>query len=177
MGTIASQITSLTIVYSTVYSDADQRKHQSSASLAFVWGIHRYSPQKWPATRKIFPFDDVITDYNVLAVTVYKTISTAPLLTYYIFKARCCESTHQLHGGYGVGNFIKMGTFQFRLGMASLAHCIAYKMRPAVNLDFVFIYLRATEPNCLKILACSPISALPVPSLSVAKPLTRSFAA
>ena len=40
MGTIASQITSLTIVYSTVYSDADERKHQSSASLAFVWGIH-----------------------------------------------------------------------------------------------------------------------------------------
>ena len=41
MGEIASQITSLTIVYSTVYSDADQRKHQSSASLAFVRGIHR----------------------------------------------------------------------------------------------------------------------------------------
>ena len=40
MGAIASLITSLTIVYSTVYSDADQRKHQSSASLAFVWGIH-----------------------------------------------------------------------------------------------------------------------------------------
>ena len=41
MGAIASQITSLTIVYSTVYSDVDQRKHQSSASLAFVRGIHR----------------------------------------------------------------------------------------------------------------------------------------
>ena len=41
MTTIASQITSLTVVYSTVYSDADQRKHQSAASLAFVWGIHR----------------------------------------------------------------------------------------------------------------------------------------
>ena len=41
MGAIASQITSLTIVYSTVYSDADQRKHQSSASLAFVRGTHR----------------------------------------------------------------------------------------------------------------------------------------
>ena len=39
--TVASQITSLTVVYSTVYSDADQRTHQSSASLAFVWGIHR----------------------------------------------------------------------------------------------------------------------------------------
>ena len=38
MGAVASQITSLTIVYSTVYSDADQRKQQSSASLAFVRG-------------------------------------------------------------------------------------------------------------------------------------------
>ena len=55
MGTMASQITSLTIVYSTVYSGADQRKHQTSASLAFVWGIHRRpvnSPHKWPVTRK-----------------------------------------------------------------------------------------------------------------------------
>ena len=63
MTTIASQITSLMIVYSTVYSGADQRKHQSSASLAFVWGIHRgqvNSPHKWPVTRKMFPFDDVI---------------------------------------------------------------------------------------------------------------------
>ena len=41
MGSIASQITSLTIVYLAVYSDADQRKHQSSASPAFVWAIHR----------------------------------------------------------------------------------------------------------------------------------------
>ena len=43
MGAMASQITSLTIVYLTVYSDADKRKHQSSASLAFVQGIHRGS--------------------------------------------------------------------------------------------------------------------------------------
>ena len=60
---MASQIASLTIVYSTVYSGADQRKHQSSASLAFVRGIHRgpvNSPHKWPVTRKMFPFDDVI---------------------------------------------------------------------------------------------------------------------
>ena len=63
MGAIASQITSLTIVYSTVYADADQRKHQSSASLASVRGIHRGAvnfPHKWPVTRKMFPFDDVI---------------------------------------------------------------------------------------------------------------------
>ena len=63
MGAIASQITSLTIVYSTVYSDADERKHQSSASLAFVRGIHRgsvNSPHKWPVKRKLLPFDDAI---------------------------------------------------------------------------------------------------------------------
>ena len=63
MGEIASQITSLTVVYSAVYSGSDQSKHQSSASLAFVWGIHRgpvNSPHKWPVTRKMFPFDDVI---------------------------------------------------------------------------------------------------------------------
>ena len=63
MGAITSQISSLTIVYSTVYSDADQRKHQSSASRAFVWGIHRWpvnSPRKWPVTQKMVPFDDVI---------------------------------------------------------------------------------------------------------------------
>ena len=63
MGATASQITSPTIAYSTVYSGADQRKHQSSASLAFVRGIHRSpvnSPHKWPVTRKMFSFDDVI---------------------------------------------------------------------------------------------------------------------
>ena len=51
MGATASQITSIAIVYSTVYSSADQRKHQSSASLAFVRGIHWWpvnSPHKWP---------------------------------------------------------------------------------------------------------------------------------
>ena len=61
--TMASQITSLTIVYSTVYSGTDQRKHQSSASLAFVQGIRRWpvnSPHKGLVTRKMFPFDDVI---------------------------------------------------------------------------------------------------------------------
>ena len=63
MGAMTSQITSLTIGNSTVYPGADQRKHQSSASLAFVRGIHRgpvNSPHKVPVTRKMFPFDDVI---------------------------------------------------------------------------------------------------------------------
>ena len=68
MGAMASLVTSLTIVYSTVYSGAYQRKHQSSASLAFVWGNHRgpvNSPHKWPVTRKMFPFDDVIMTFTL----------------------------------------------------------------------------------------------------------------
>ena len=63
MSTMASQITGVSIVYLTVCSCADQRKHQNSASLAFVRGIHRLpvnSPHKGPVTRKMFPFDDVI---------------------------------------------------------------------------------------------------------------------
>ena len=55
MGTIASQITSLTMVFSTAYSDADQRKPQSFASLAFLRGVPRglvNSAHKWPVTQK-----------------------------------------------------------------------------------------------------------------------------
>ena len=68
MGPMAYQITSLTIVYSTVYSGADQRKHQGPGSLAFVQGIHRgpvNSPHKWPVPRKMVPFDDVIMEFAV----------------------------------------------------------------------------------------------------------------
>ena len=64
MSAMASQITSLTIVfYSIVCSGTDERKNQSSASLAFVRGIHQWpvnSPHKGPVTRKTFQFDDVI---------------------------------------------------------------------------------------------------------------------
>ena len=75
MSAMAPQITSMTIVYSTVYSDADHRKHQSSASLAFGGGgggggvIHRRpvnSPHKRPVTRTIFPFEDVIMHIHII---------------------------------------------------------------------------------------------------------------
>ena len=100
MGPIASQITSLTIFYSIVYSDADQRKHQSSASLAFVRGIHRgpvNSPHKWPVTRKMFPFDDVIMPWGLSCSCVpgdkkcngqgpfHKVTSTFIVLDVYIY--------------------------------------------------------------------------------------------
>ena len=60
---MVSQNTSVTIVCATVYSGADERKHQISGSLAYVWGIHseRWIPRtKGPVTWKMFPFDDVI---------------------------------------------------------------------------------------------------------------------
>ena len=87
MGAAASQITSLTIVYSAVY--ADQSKHQSSASLAFVWGIHRgpvNSPHIWPVTRKMFPFDDVIMDNDLSIVSPSYHISSPSCS---ILNARC----------------------------------------------------------------------------------------
>ena len=81
MGAIASQITSLTIVYSTVYSDADQRKHQSSVSLVFVRGIHRgpvNSPHKWPVTREMFPFDDVMMNIINCSMIMLKSCNSHP---------------------------------------------------------------------------------------------------
>ena len=75
MSPMASLITSLAIVYSTVYSGADQRNHQSSASLAFVRGIHRWpvnSPYQGPVTRKMFPFYDVIMAEHGIIIISYQ---------------------------------------------------------------------------------------------------------
>ena len=73
MGSLASQITSLTIALSIVYSGADQRKLQSSALLAFVWRNHRRPvsfPHKGPVTRKMLPFDDAIMYIQKVGVTM-----------------------------------------------------------------------------------------------------------
>ena len=83
MNVMASQLTSLTIVYSTVYLGADQRIHQRSASLAFVQGIHRWpvnSPHKGPVMRKMFPFDDVIM-YSIHSLSLCCTKMCSMLLT------------------------------------------------------------------------------------------------
>ena len=89
MDWIASQITSLPVVCSIVYSDVNQRKHQSSASLAFVREIHRGPvnfPHKWPVTRKMFPFDDVIMEHvrrgmNPLSCSSYEPLPSGIMLT------------------------------------------------------------------------------------------------
>ena len=95
MGAMASQITSLTIVCSTVYSGADQRKYQGSASLAFVRGIHRWpvnSPHKWPVTRKMFPFDHVIMNWSEPSTNTLGWFPKPFLfreLSSFIYKKRC----------------------------------------------------------------------------------------
>ena len=88
MSTIASQITSLTIVYSIVYSVADQTKPQSSASLAFVQGIHRgpvNSTHNWPLKRKMFPFDDVIMEVTFI-ISKLDPICFLHLMPYLMFQ-------------------------------------------------------------------------------------------
>ena len=126
MGTIASQITNLTIVYSTLYSGADQSKHQRPASLAFVWGIHRgpvNSPHKWPVTRKMFPSGDVIMadwlqghhicfNYNEDTLTIVdmtdktwptvisKTGYTGAMYTHQVRTRVLCTHIRYVHGSY-----------------------------------------------------------------------------
>ena len=83
MGMMAPQITSVSIVYSTVCSAAYQIKHQSSTSVAFVRGIHRWpvnSPHKGPVTRKMSPFDDFI---------MFVHIFICPLVGFHTFSAEC----------------------------------------------------------------------------------------
>ena len=86
MTAMASQITGLKIAYSTVYSGADQRKHQSPALLAFVRGINRCpvnSPHKGPVTWKMFPFDDVI-----MVISLITSMQIAMLLYMYMIQYR-----------------------------------------------------------------------------------------
>ena len=92
MGAIASQITSITIVYSNVYSDADQRKHQSSASLAFVWGIHwdrRIPRTKGQLHRKCFHLMTSSCKDVLFQVSMTFDDSVTLLRTGYIIQNGC----------------------------------------------------------------------------------------
>ena len=119
MGAMASQITSLTIVYSTVYLGAGQRKHQSSASLAFVRRIPRWpvnSPHKWPVTRKMFPFDDVIMSASALPSPEVRTFTRDGITSVCVqgerhsrFECLSMKLPHYFNGNvseYEIGRFI-----------------------------------------------------------------------
>ena len=97
MGAMVSQIT---IVYSTVYSGADQRKQQSSAPLAFVRGIHRStvnSPHKGPVTRRMFSFEHVI----MICTTSQCTVN-------YLIRGKEAQSFQWTLGSFNSTRFTKI---------------------------------------------------------------------
>ena len=128
MGAIASQITSLTIVYSTVYSGADQKKYQSSASLAYVRGIHRWavnSQHKSPVTRKMFPFDDVIMNCCSASEAILRNI----------YKIRSHQNMTQHNKAYTtyIPKYRHIRTHQITCVLISRWH-----MRPNIHIQLLW---------------------------------------
>ena len=148
MTMLASQISSLPVVCSIVYSDVNQSKHQSSASLAFVREIHRGPvnfPHKWPVTRKMFPFDDVImiffrgrTQHNlssyVMGAFIYLTFCGLPVfsLRYHILKHQFSFKMMQhelfaVHHIYGIPD-----TKPITISHSAWTHANALQLKTAV---------------------------------------------
>ena len=134
MSVMASQIISLTIVYWIVYSGADQRKHQSSASLAFMRGIHRWPvnpPHKGPVTRSMFPFDDVVmiqhTDVSWTSWELILDFGHRLLIFLILATFRLCESGKFAISGHFLENTMGNG---LKFGM------LVYSGHPQNRLDF-----------------------------------------
>ena len=90
MSATVSQNTGVSIVCSTVGSGADKKKHQSSASLAFVRGIHRWQmnpPHKRSVTRRMLPFDNVIMNFYIRDMIDNSNITSIVLPTYLMYTA------------------------------------------------------------------------------------------
>ena len=123
MGAMASQITSLAIVYSSVSSGAVTKKNQSSASLAFVWGIHRWpvnSPLRLPVTRKIFPFDDAIMRSDALTHNYMQpNLNERPFVMINVIQISQGNSKIKLLHYYNARNFMHMA-------LPSLVHNVTW---------------------------------------------------
>ena len=119
MSAMASQITGVSIVCSTFTSGADQRKHQSSASQAFVRAIHRWpmdSPHKGPVTRKMFPFDDVIKMCLIFRCFT-KWCEHYSIYTYWSYYALCSISPiSTVHSNFGPDTLIIYGKYTVAIG-------------------------------------------------------------
>ena len=115
---MASQVTSVLNAYSPICSDRDQRKLQSSAPLAFIRGIHQWpvdSSHKWPVTRKIFPFNDVIMITGLFGGVLSQMVNNAKSVSMswrrcgwkinstriiLIWMIKCCKGLHQKSAQY-----------------------------------------------------------------------------
>ena len=123
MSAMAPQVTGVSIVCSNVCSGADRRKHQNSASLASVRGIHWYLGQKGPVTRKMFPFDEVIMPLahcGLIFLSLHGFIKLKHNCVRHLLVA-CSTPNHQLNGlwirplGTKVGKkWIKLWNFHWR---------------------------------------------------------------
>ena len=158
MSVMASQITSLTIVYSTVYSCTNQRKHQRSASLAFVRGFHQWpvnSPHKGPVTRKMFPFDDVMMKVVPGALChpfLDSKLSSYshPVLSWHI---RCtCASESGMKRG-----FLGATTFELFVSKKSQVACKLWEVKIYLIYfhDFQYRWCRDVWSWCEKYTQCS----------------------
>ena len=170
MGAMASQITSLTIVYSTVHSDANQRRHQSCASLAFVRGIHRWpvnSPHKWPVTRKMFTFDDVIMYMN-LSQQAFCALTDTTFTDQIQPSIPNAKSRHQIDVGavyhatnaryHTIGNNLRQVLFPWYLRSVRHFHeLVIFCGRIAPNLrEMMLGWMAHTLPNMvmISVIAC-----------------------
>ena len=143
---MASQITSLTIVYSNVYSGSDQRKHQSSVSLAFVRGIHRWpvnSPHNGPVTRKMFPFDDVImlcTIFTTSFVSVFIKRCQPPIP---VLKVVYLEASLTLSVSANIIHFTHYGPLVRRIRWLLWIHLTkGFPVRPCAKVMALFLNVK-----------------------------------
>ena len=181
MSTMASLINSLTIVYSTVYSDTDQRSHQSSASLSFVRAYHQWpvtSPHKGPVTWKMFPFDDIIMHIPLFVVLAFKTeviirIKSVLVCYSYYFKSHNMSIMISQFTGYSTVNSIAF----FRLRTkTSYKLCISfYYPRPVMAFGYCRC-LRLSVCVCVYVCVCVRQSSVcPDDNLSPAQATITKF--
>ena len=166
----ASQIIGVSVVYSTVVSDTDQRKHQTSASLAFVRGIHRWpvnSPHKWPVKRKCFHLMTSSYEPEVCFMRPLPPMSSQSAELQWRHKERDGVSNHRRlrcllnccfrHRSKKTSNLRVTGlcagnspvTSEFPAQMASDAENVSIWWRHQMSLRFVLWAMSSQSAECL----------------------------
>ena len=129
MRMMVSQMTNFTIVNSIVCSGADQRKYQSSTSLAFVRGIHCWpvnSLHKGPVTRKMVPFDDVIMWWPVFCLTLCNYLNQCWFILTSALGNKCQQNWNQKHN-FRKRKWSPAKWWPFYLGLPVLVTCFLSK--------------------------------------------------
>ena len=158
MGAMASQITRLTIVYSTVSSITDQRKHQSSASLAIVRGIRRWPvnfPHKGPVMRQMFlSLDDVIMALDDQHRIILHPASGKLFAGVEYLHGRILMTTFDSPGFYGSHARVGRASNFFNQSFDCSTYCLVYGK--TVNTSLVHIYNNAANPPLIRWIKLSP---------------------